>query len=427
MTKRRYRSTEIKKVDVARLAEAVGDTVIVGVDIAKQDMFCAVMDAEAQVHCTVRWKHPQQSSVWQRMVEELGADGRQVQVVMEPSGVYGDALRWGLEQAGIAVFRVNPKRSHDAAEVYDGVPSLHDAKSAAIVGKLHLDGTSEPWPMRSERERSLTAAVRLLEVYEKQFQKNRNRLEAHVSRHWPELSRVLDLGSVTLLELLKHFGGPSEVAAAPQDARVLMRRVGGHFLDPDKVEQVISSASRTAGVPQIDEEKLLVRELAAEARRNQQASKRQQKRVKELTQAHEASASMRAVVGPTTAGVLVAAIGDPRHYSSAYAYTKGLGLNLKEKSSGKQKGPLHITKRGPGVARLFLYLAALRMIQHDPICRAWYAKKVQRQGGRLKSKAVVALMRKLAKALWHVAHGAEFDAALLFDKARLNLIAEVGA
>lgn len=134
---------------------------------------------------------------------------------------------------------------------------------------------------------------------------------------------------------------------------------------------------------------------------------------------------MRPVVGATTAGVLVASIGDPRHYGSAYAYTKALGLNLKEKSSGKQKGPLHITKRGPGVARLFLYLAALRMIQREPICRAWYAKKVQRQGGQLKSKAVVALTRKLAKALWHIARGATFDAALLFDTTRLDI--EVGA
>jgi transposase len=45
-----------------------------------------------------------------------------------------------------------------------------------------------------------------------------------------------------------------------------------------------------------------------------------------------------------------------------------------EKSSGKTKGGLHITKRGPGIARLFLYLAALRLIQRDRIIRAWYAK-----------------------------------------------------
>ena len=64
-----------------------------------------------------------------------------------------------MERAGFEVFRVNPKRSHDAAEVYDGVPSLHDAKSAAIVAKLHLDAASERWAIRSDQERELDGVV----------------------------------------------------------------------------------------------------------------------------------------------------------------------------------------------------------------------------------------------------------------------------
>jgi hypothetical protein len=63
----------------------------------------------------------------------------------------------------------------------------------------------------------------------------------------------------------------------------------------------------------------------------------------------------------------------------------------------------------------------LRWIQSDVIARAWYDRKVKRQGGRLKSKAVIALMRKLVLALWHVAHGRQFDSTLLFDTRRLGL------
>jgi len=59
---------------------------------------------------------------------------------MEPSGTYGDALGWQLREAGIELYRVAPKRVHDAAEVYDGVPSLHDAKAAYLIGRLHLQG-----------------------------------------------------------------------------------------------------------------------------------------------------------------------------------------------------------------------------------------------------------------------------------------------
>ena len=36
-------------------------------------------------------------------------------------------------------------------------------------------------------------------------------------------------------------------------------------------------------------------------------------------------------------------------------------------------------------------------------------------------KAVVAVMRKLARALWHVGQGKRFDAAKLFDVSRLGL------
>jgi transposase len=128
----------------------------------------------------------------------------------------------------------NPKRSHDAAEVCDGVPSLHDAKSAAIVAKLHFDGASEPWPATSDHQRDLAAARRVLEIYQTQFQQNRNRLEGVLARFWPELPRVLDLSSVTLLTLVSEFGAPHEVSQRREEAKTLMSRVGGHLLDPDR-------------------------------------------------------------------------------------------------------------------------------------------------------------------------------------------------
>ena len=96
-------------------------------------------------------------------------------------------------------------------------------------------------------------------------------------------------------------------------------------------------------------------------------------------------------------------------------------LDLKERSSGKHKGALKITKRGPGIARQYLHMAALRLITGNPIVSAWYAKKVRRDGGRVKMKAVIAVVRKLSKALWHVARGSVFDATLLFDTRRLRL------
>jgi transposase len=69
---------------------------------------------------------------------------------------------------------------------------------------------------------------------------------------------------------------------------------------------------------------------------------------------------------------------------------------------------------------MYLFMAVLRLIQKNFIVQAWYQNKVDRDGGT-KMKAVVAVMRKLARAFWHVGQGKRFDAAKLFDVKRLGL------
>ena len=98
-----------------------------------------------------------------------------------------------------------------------------------------------------------------------------------------------------------------------------------------------------------------------------------------------------------------------------------MGLNLKEKSSGTVQGQIKITKRGPSRVRQLLWLAVFRWIQTDPIANAWYQRKKQRDGGRA-SRAAVALMRKLAKGLYHVGRGGTFDSSKLFDTSRLAAV-----
>lgn len=419
MSKRKYRAAKIQDIDLAKLsAELEGSRAIVAVDVAKENFYAAIVDEKGQTHAIVKWVHPTQTRSFLALVEHLG---KRAEVVMEPSGTYGDAIRAALDRAGVSVFRVNPKRVHDAAEVYDGVPSLHDAKAATLIATLHLAGASEAWPLEPEHQRRLAASLRILEVHEKEVRRNLNRLEALLARYWPGAPSILKLESASMLEVLIEFGGPAAIVSRESDARELMRKVGKSFLTRDKIDALIESAHETLGVPQLEEELELVREIASETRRHQKASKRARAKVESLVVIEgTATAIMTTVVGKTTSAVLVAGIGAPTKYDSPSAYVKALGLNLKERSSGTLKGGLHITKRGPGIARLFLYLAVLRLIQRDRIVRAWYAKKVTRDAGR-KHKALVALMRKLASALWHVARGAVFDSSRLFDATRLAL------
>jgi transposase len=422
MKKRTYRATNVKQANWEKIAGlAAGQPVVLGVDVAKDDFFAALMNTDRSVIDTIKWVHPRQTV---EMVEHLleSVDRQTLQVVMEPSGTYGDALRGYLAGLGLAVYRVSPKRVHDAAEVYDGVPSLHDAKSAYLIGRLHLDGASDPWEALSASRRDHHALTAELDLYQGQHQANLSRLEAHLSRHWPEVIRILDSNTVSLHTLINEYGDPSQVSEHREQAGQLLRRTGRGLLSAEKIEQVLASSETTLGLPCTQGERHWLQVLGQELLRTHQALKALGHQISQVVEEDRVLRRMASVVGKTTSLVLETTQGTPLDYPDPHSYLKGLGLNLKERSSGKHAGQLKITKRGPGKARKYLYFATLRLRQQDPVIAAWYEKKVKRDGG-LKSKAVTAVMRKLALSLWHVARGESFDSRKLFDTRALGIAA----
>lgn len=422
MNKRRYRTTNVNDVNWQWIEQCTNkERVVFGVDVAKVDFVGALMTQDRSVVQTLKWQHPQQS---RRLVEDLlqHLEPGSLEVVMEPSGTYGDSVRTLFSGSGIPVFWVSPKRVHDAAEVYDGVPSLHDAKAAYVIGRFHLDGGSRPWKELPRSRRELKAAVKLMELYRDQYQRGVNRLEGLLARHWPEAGTVLEMGSVTLLTVLATYGEPAEVAARGLEAEQLMRRTGGRLLSEEKVRELLESARSTLGLKCTEGERTYLKTLAEETLRSYRSLTEAKKGVEHQALNEPTVAPLAPVVGKITSAVLVASQGTPLDYPNAGSYLKSLGLNLKEHSSGKHQGQLKITKRGSGIARKYLYLAALRLIGNDPVAQAWSQRKVQRDGG-CKGKAIVAIMRKLTKSLWYVAQGQTFDTRRLFNTRLLNLSA----
>jgi len=420
MKKRIYRAVNVKKVIKDKLAEAIqGLRIVIGLDVHKEDCFACLMDQDRDVHITMMWKHPDQTRLLVELIKDLPV--RSLEVAMEPSGTYGDPLRHLLQEAGIRVYRVSPKRSHDAAEVYDGVPSSHDRKSAAIVAKLHLDGASEPWAIERDQERDLKAAISIMDRYSGHLDQNKNRLEAILSRHWPEVLGLMSLESVSLWVLLKRVGGPEQVARQAYESRKVLRRVGGHLLAQDKIEAVVASAQTTVGCPMSVWERRALEDLAKDTRRAYREMRKAKKEVKRQGAEHPAVCAMAPTLGLATAAVIVSKVGNPGDFSSAPSYEKAAGLNLKERSSGRHQGQRKITKRGSGEARRWLYMAALRLIQNEVVVRKWYERKVVRDGGKIKGKGIVAIMRKIIRAMWHVGQGEVFEVEKLFDVNRLHM------
>src|SRR3954452_16155351 len=68
-----------------------------------------------------------------------------VTAAMESSGTYGNPLRQQLSDAGVAGQRVSATAVEDQAETFDGVPSQHDGKDAAVIADLCGRGKGRAW------------------------------------------------------------------------------------------------------------------------------------------------------------------------------------------------------------------------------------------------------------------------------------------
>jgi transposase len=415
MSKSRYHCVESKGVDWEGLtAQAAGRCLVFGIDVAKHDFVGTLEVKGGEALVRLKWHHPEETPA---LLAGLGRllGGGPLEAALESSGTYGDALRWQLRTLGAAIYRVSAKRVHDAAEVFDGVPSLHDAKAADLIAHLHQLGHSQAWVEADDQRRALHAQVKQLHQVKARYQQELNRLEALLSRHWPESLAVLGLGSVTLHHLIADYGGPKYVQAFPAQARALMQRIGQSKLAAAKIEAVITSATTTLGMPCIAEEQEWLRWQANAVLTAHHDVHELEQRITAAVANDKALASLGAVVGPVTSAVLIASAGSPLNYPDADGYCKAFGMNLTERSSGTHHGRLKITKRGPAVARFYLYFAALRLIAHEPVVAEWFKRKTARPGA-LKGKQVVELMRKLVKALWHHAHGRRFQPERLFDQ-----------
>jgi hypothetical protein len=223
------------------------------------------------------------------------------------------------------------------------------------------------------------------------------------------------------MALLARIGGPADVAAHRSAAAKLLHGMSHGLMAEDKITAVLDSAGTSVGVPLVGLERDALMTIAGEAHRALRDFKVAKTAVEKLS-AHTPAVVLAPVIGRTTAAVVYSEVGDARSFSSAGSFLKAMGLNLKEKSSGTIKGQLKLTKRGSSRVRHYLWLAVFRWIQKDPIANAWYQRKKERDGGK-SSRAAVALMRKLAKALYHVGRGATFDSSKLFDIRRLALAA----
>jgi len=416
-----YSAVHIDSVDRKEFdSQLQGDTLIMGLDVAKKKEYAALADEAGKSVRIIRWEHPRKSIKFADFID--GLKPSRIQMVMEPTGSYGDPLRHLAYERGWEVWKMSPKRVSDSKEIVDGVPSIHDPKAAHILVWLHKQGLTEPWEPKKVSRRRVKALIRRLSRLQENWQRHLGYLEAGMARYWPEIIQVWELKRATLLGILKNFGGPEKIVKNEKEVRIYMRKKGGYFLKKERIDEVMEAARDSLGVTMLESERVSLKNLAEHTDRLRRDRKKFKLGLGRMIE-NEELRRIGGEVGTPTAAVFWDKLGSFKGYHKVDQLIKAFGLNLKEKSSGTYDSPLHITKRGPAEARSALYLATWRKINTDPHFQAWHRKKVARDGGEdnaNKNVSAVALMRKYVMGLWHLARSKEFDSSLLFDVNKLE-------
>ena len=420
--KRNYRRSSVNKILPESLRERAlelgGAGTTVGLDVAKHEIVVVVRWDNGTFERPWSVKNPDQI---EELIERLSllrqtCDG--LIVALESTGTYSEAIRHAMTMAKLTVHRVSGKAVADYKEIFDGVPSQHDGKDAAMIAELTAFGKGTPWPYTEvpEDEQQMRHWVLRADAFRTQANQWTGRVEGLLAKHWPELNSYLELNSATLLKILIHYGTPAALASDTNAANQL-RSWGRGRLVKKKIDDIIESARTTRGIPPNPHEMNWIQEVACEVQAALAEVKTCEKSLRKLAENHQVMKRYVKAIGPATLCVIWTTVGDPAKYSSSGAFLKALGLNLKELSSGKRQGQLGITKRGPSLARKLLYYWALRGVQ-QPELRQWYTD-FQKVGGKTtpaskvrKIKGLVALMRKLCRSFWYVRkHDLEFDYA----------------
>jgi transposase len=414
-----YSVVDVKSVSVESIVPVrSGQACHVGTDVAKHEAVLCLYWPDQTFDRPWRVRLPGEVGLVTRKLVELKAHCPLV-LAMESSGTYGDVLRQAATDAGLEVRRVSGIAVKGHAEAFDGVPSQHDGKDAAVIAELSAQGKGAnwAWQARPEQDQAMRYWVRKLDTQQRIKQIYCGKLEALLARHWPEAQRVLKQAGGTLSRAVARWGTPAALAADPAAAKALAN-IGGRWLKPEKIAALLEAARETVGVRTSDWTAREMREVAqaiVDLRKQIAAARRA---LRKLAADHPSIQAQAAAVGLATACVLHVCLGDVRNYPNGGAYRKAMGLNLKEHSSGTYRGKLMISKRGQRLTRKWLYFSALRLMQSSAGVKRWVAAKKQRDGGKAK-RAVIGVMRRLAMAAYQVgARGVAFDAGRLFSGSR---------
>lgn len=347
-------------------------------------------------------------------------------VGMESTGHYWFNLANWLVNKGIDVVLVNPMTTKRNKENRDNSPSKSDPKDALVIADAVSRGYYTPFSPKDEAFRRIRVVVTNREHWVVERGRIENRIHRWLDIRFPEYRQAFeDLFSTRSLATLRRFPAPSDVLKLTPERMVeiwseYMSRPGG-VRGKRKAIELLELARHSVGDTfALEEDRWELTHLVDEYERVQKIIDEADEMIEKILPEIPGSELVRSVGAsiPATAAILAFG-GDLSQLSHGDQLLWKAGLNLAERTSGKYKGQIKLTKRDNSLLRKHLYFTVFHLLSYNRAFQALHAHNIEVKR-MTKMQSMMKLIGKLARMLVAMVRtGEEFD----IDKAQFPLAA----
>jgi transposase len=373
-----------------------------GIDIAAETHVVAVLGETGTV-LVKPTPFGEDTEGYARLLDRLGP-ATDLLVVMEATGHYWKNLFAMLTAQGIAVTLINPLRTHRFAGE-DLERTKTDAIDALGLARFGVQKRPAATRLPDTATEELRELVRLRDRLVQDFGDRVRQLHRLVDLGFPEFTRYIQsLDSELASAILQ--GYPTAQAFQGVSVKRLARLCydGRHQVGAELAAALITAAERSVGRHHGEAYRLQVRYACEDLILLRRRLRTLEGDIEKTLQAHEVGTLLTTIdgIGPQTAARLVAELGDPAAFRSAAALAAFVGVVPALRHSGKRTSTrAGLTPLGHARLRAKLWMPTLTAVQRNPWLRAYYERL--RARGKLPKVALVAAMRKLLIAVYHVA------------------------
>lgn len=383
--------------------------VIVGIDIAKDIHAAQATDFRGRTLSTRHLSFSNTVEGFKKLLDwmkVLGSKHAKLSflVGMEPTGHYWHNLADWLLKQGIEVVLVNPVTTHRNKENRDNSPSKNDPKDALVIADVVSRGYYTDYALQAPGYDQIKTVMSDREFWSNQSTRLGNRIVRWIDLYFPEFRSVFsEWDGIRALATLRAFALPADLRNLNADEVMEgwrsqgMRRVAG-VRGRAKAIELLNAAARSIGkaVTQDAARRDILR-LLDNYEKIQRTLHEIQQELEALLEQVPMVEQLRSVpgLGTITIAALLGCAGDLHGYAHGRQLLRRAGLNLAEKTSGKYKGKIKLSKRGDSQLRKYLYLGMLNLVRQNSDFTYWHAYNQRK--GMSKMQSIFKLIGKLSR------------------------------